>query len=48
MLRTELSGERGDTCGRISEVPGGVVALVSVKPYDVEVKAFNHVGVSLL
>jgi hypothetical protein len=31
MLRTKLSGERGDICGRLSEVPW-VVALVSVKP----------------
>jgi hypothetical protein len=48
MLRPELSGECGDTCGRIGDVPGGVVALVSVKPYDVEVNVFNQVGVSLL
>jgi hypothetical protein len=41
MLRTELSGERGDVCGRLSEVPWGVVALVSVKPYEVEVKVFE-------
>ncbi len=40
MLRTELNGERGDVCGRLSEVPW-VVALVSVKLYDVGVNVFE-------
>ena len=48
MLRTELSRKCGDTCGRLGEVPGGVMALVSVKPYDVEVKVSNQVRVSLV
>jgi hypothetical protein len=40
MLRTELNGERGDVCGRLSEVPW-VVALVLVKLYEVGVNVLE-------
>ena len=46
MLRTELNGERGDACGRLSEGPWGVVS-VSVAVYEVAVNVFEYVGVEL-